>query len=219
MKYFQDFIEAGDSVIEVGGHIGYISIYLAQLAGAAGKVFVLEPGKNNLPYLRRNIGEFTNINIIETGAADFDGELTLYMEDLTGQNNSFVKNYEVLESNIQRANVDPKIMEARVPVMKIDTLVKDHSLGPAFIKIDVEGFELQVLKGSRAALYTSKPGLMVEVTRHAPEVFSLLREQGYECYNELRTKIRDPAEILGRNIFCIHPDAHRDRAKRLGVEC
>lgn len=217
MKYFAEFIDAGDSVIEVGGHIGYISVYLAKLAGTSGKIYVLEPGENNLPYLKRNTRVFPNVTIIEMGAADIDGELMFYVEELTGQNNSFVKNYDVLQSNVRNANVKPKIIETRVPVIRVDTVVESYSLKPTFIKIDVEGFELQVLKGTKVTLSASKPGLMVEVTQHAQEVFALLKDYGYLCYDQLRKMITDPVGMRG-NVFCLHPEVHQGRMERLRLE-
>jgi len=49
MRIFPQLIRSGDLVIEIGGHIGYISTYFAGLAGPDGKVVVFEPGPNNLP--------------------------------------------------------------------------------------------------------------------------------------------------------------------------
>src|SRR5690349_12289207 len=53
MRLFSQLLKPGDSVIEVGGHIGYISLYFKALV-EHGDVFVFEPGANNLPYIRQN---------------------------------------------------------------------------------------------------------------------------------------------------------------------
>ena len=57
MDNFKKLISEGDTVFELGAHIGYISVYFSQLAGTSGKVFVFEPGVNNLPYVRENIAK------------------------------------------------------------------------------------------------------------------------------------------------------------------
>jgi FkbM family methyltransferase len=218
MRFFAEFIEAGDTVVEVGGHIGYISTYLSKLVGPEGALYVLEPGENNLPYLKRNTRSCPNVTIVEKGAADKDGELAFYLENLTGQNNSFVKDYPVLWANAQSAEFKPDIVEKSVSVVTIDGFIEARSLKPSFIKIDVEGFELQVLRGMSATLSAIKPGLMVEVTQNPGEVFDLLGEKGYLCFDRARDIVRDAAGMRD-NIFCVHPEAQGDRIRKLGWKC
>lgn len=218
MGFFKEFIEAGDTVIEIGGHIGYITMYLSALVGIKAKLYVLEPGANNLPYLRRNTRSCPNVMIIEKGAAEADGELAFYMEDLTGQNNSFVRDYRVLRENARSAELKPKVVETRVPVVAIDSLIKSDSLRPSFVKVDVEGFEYEVLKGMSATLSEIKPGLMIEVTQNPREVLALLAGKGYLCFDRAGDIVKD-AEGMRDNIFCVHPKVHEDRMRRLGFKC
>jgi len=53
MQLFAKLIRPNDTVAEVGGHIGFISMFFAKLVGDNGRVVVFEPGSNNLPYLRQ----------------------------------------------------------------------------------------------------------------------------------------------------------------------
>src|SRR5262249_24259088 len=55
MALFAQLVRPEDTVIEVGGHIGYLSLYFAQLVGQRGQLIVFEPGANNLPYARANL--------------------------------------------------------------------------------------------------------------------------------------------------------------------
>lgn len=215
MRFFAGFIRSGDTVVEIGGHIGYVSVYLSKLVEAEGRVYVLEPGDNNLPYLRWNTGKCPNVTIIEKGAADRDGLMTLYMENLTGQNNSFVRDYGVLRTNARSADIRPDIVEKSVPVVSVDGLVRSLSLRPSLIKIDVEGFESQVLHGMSATLAGIKPALMIEVTRDAANVFETLRAHGYVCFDRNGVIIED-VERLQDNIFALPPGVHRDRLEGLG---
>jgi hypothetical protein len=48
-------ITPGETVIEVGAHIGFLSILFAQPVGSTGRLVVFEPGENNLSYLRENL--------------------------------------------------------------------------------------------------------------------------------------------------------------------
>src|SRR5262249_12209411 len=54
MEVFSELLKSRDFVVEIGAHIGYVSLYLAHLIGREGRLVVFEPGPNNLPYLRRN---------------------------------------------------------------------------------------------------------------------------------------------------------------------
>jgi FkbM family methyltransferase len=218
MQYFAEFIAAGDTVLEIGGHIGYATVFLSTLVGSSGRIIVLEPGDNNLPYLKRNTHGFSNVTIIEKGAADIDGDLTFYTENLTGQNNSFLRDYQVLRGNAQSANCKPNIVEMRVPVVTIDGLITSDRLRPSFVKIDVEGFELQVLLGMQKTLSAIKPGLMVEVTQNPDKVFALLSERGYLCFDRARHIVTDAAGMQD-NIFCVHPEVHEERMSKLGLRC
>lgn len=216
MRFFEDFIRKGDTVLEIGGHIGYVSVYLADLVGPDGTLVVLEPGRNNLPYLKHNTSGYPNVSVIEEGAADIDGELTLYVENLTGQNDSFVRDYQVFRGNARNAGRKAAVAETRVPVVTVDRLVEERSLKPSLIKIDVEGFEEKVLRGMGATLAAVRPGLMVEVTQNPVGVLALLEEYNYLCYDRQRKLIRNPAEAHD-NIFCLHPDVHKDRMGAFGL--
>lgn len=217
MRFFAACVEPGDTVVEVGGHIGYVSVYLAGLVGPEGRLWVLEPGENNLPYLERNTRSLPNVTVVAKGAADIDGELTLYTEDLTGQNNSFVKDYDVLEGNARSANRRPRVAERRVPVATLDALVRENGLKPSLVKIDVEGFERRVLEGMPAVLSGDKPALMVEVTREPEAVLALLAGHGYRCYDRSGVPIKEAADMRD-NVFGLHPDVHGEKIGKLGFE-
>ena len=215
MRFFAGCLRGGDTVVEIGGHIGYVSVYLSKLVGPEGRVYVLEPGENNLPYLRRNTAICPNVTVIEKGAADRDGRMPLYMENLTGQNNSFVRDYEVLQGNARSADVRPEIVEKSVPVVTVDGLVRSLSLQPSLVKIDVEGFESQVLRGMSMTLAEIKPALMIEVTRNPEDVFEMLKNHGYACFDRAG-EIIEAAAKLQDNIFGVHPAEHGERLNRLG---
>jgi FkbM family methyltransferase len=84
-RIFKKLINTGDTIVEVGGHIGYVSLYFSRLVGPKGKVIIFEPGSNNLPYIKQNIrqnGDSTrNIQLIEAAVGKNKGEAIFY-EDL-----------------------------------------------------------------------------------------------------------------------------------------
>jgi FkbM family methyltransferase len=215
MMLFRRLLCPGDSVVEVGGHIGYISLYFKWLV-KSGRVYVFEPGANNLPYIRRNVLA-RDIHLIEKAAGDRNGHEAFFMESLTGQNNSFIRNFDGLKSTASNAFVgNPTLTEVTVEMVRLDDFVNVQAIMPKLIKIDVEGFELSVLKGMTETIRRYLPKIMVEVQANEEGVFNLLRTAGYTLFNPVLASCSRPKDFCG-NIFALHSEAHRDVLDDLGV--
>ena len=201
MAAFAQLVRPGDRVLEAGGHIGYVTLYLAQLAGPAGAVAVFEPGSNNLPYLRANVTGRPNVTVHPAALGREPGELELHLEDLTGQNNSLIPDFHVLRAN-QRNAVRATVRTQRVPVTTIDEHVAGTGAAPDFIKLDIEGFEREALLGAAGTLERHHPRIMVEVQTHHREITGMLHGLGYRLY---RANGDPTAEITRdrENIFAL----------------
>jgi FkbM family methyltransferase len=203
MEAFARLVKPGDCVLEAGGHIGYISLYFAQLAGASGSVHVFEPGSNNLPYLWANAAGKPTISVIPKGLGHQAGVLPLHLEDLTGQNNSLVPDFAGLASN-ERYAVKAHVVEQLVEIVPIDSYVAQAGLVPDFIKVDVEGYEWEVLAGASETLARHRPAMMVEVQSRGPEIARMLHDLGYRLHLPDGREIDEiPLEVV--NVFCIPP--------------
>jgi FkbM family methyltransferase len=211
MSSFERLIRKGDTVIEVGGHIGYISLFFAKLAGEAGSVFVFEPGANNLPYTARNLRNAPNVELIGKAVSSTAGQMPFYLEDMSGQNNSLVKDFWVFDDVAKSAFLEGQYREELVDVVTLDQFVAERDLAPAFIKIDVEGAEFGVLEGAINAIRSYKPTLMLEVNVKHAAIYEFARENGYEIYNDKLQPFQELPESGMPNIFCIHRDSDRLR--------
>jgi FkbM family methyltransferase len=212
MLLFPEFVRKGDFVVEIGGHIGYISLYFAHLVGNEGQVTVFEPGPNNLFYLLKNTNSNSRISLVEKAVTDHTGMTKFYVEDLTGQNNSLLSNYGVLERNKHAAGVSSLEVEVvEVPCTTLDDfLLRTQLPDPAFVKIDVEGAELNVLNGMKDTLKNKDIALMVEVTENPDEVFSLLIDAGFQLFTANKICVDDSTEMTG-NVFCVKGNDDRIR--------
>jgi FkbM family methyltransferase len=212
MSLFAKIIANGDFVVEVGGHIGYMSLYFADLVGSQGRVVVFEPGPNNLPYIRANVQHHPNVRVIQEAVTDFTGSVTLYTEELSGQNNSLLEQYSVFEANLRATNVGQIKRDAiAVPCTTLDAFL--DSVGPdvpSFIKIDVEGSELSVLRGMKGRLEAANVALMIEVTEQHRAVYELLRDAGFRMFTDRKEAVETAAEV-GGNMFCLKPGDKRMR--------
>jgi FkbM family methyltransferase len=207
MTLFGKFIAPGDSVVEVGGHIGYISTYFSHLVGPTGQVLVFEPGQNNLDYTRANVRDCKNIKLVEKGVGRESGVMAFYEDALTGQNNSFVKDFDGLKENQKYAIAVAAVEERKVDIVTLDSFLNEFK--PDFIKIDVEGFELAVLEGARETLKL-KPIVMVEVQADRKEIFEFMTSLGYVLFNESGEKCLRSSD-LNANIFCLDSFKHLDK--------
>lgn len=221
MQLFSQLIRQGDEVAEVGGHIGFISTYFAALVGSNGKVFVFEPGSNNLPYIKKNIsphyaGVYADqIELIEAAVSDTDGVAVLHEDSLTGQNNSLVEDFAGLEGN--RLN---SYVETSVSMRKVETKTLDRyfnlTRGVDFIKIDIEGHEWSAVQGGVELISQYQPKMMIEIQAARHELFSFLSESGYVLFSDRLIVKNSPSELNG-NIFCLHRVKHSDLIRELGL--
>lgn len=183
MQFFSRQVHQGDTVIEVGGHVGFIAQYFSTLVGPKGSVIVFEPGSNNRRYIEENVRHLPNITLEFAAVSSKNGKATLFEDNVTGQNNSLLSDYKnadwVAASHGDRVVRTPY----EVDLVTLDSYVSEHGLVPDFLKIDVEGCELDVLLGARTILRRVH-SLMVEVTEQHKEVASLLHEAGFNLFDE-----------------------------------
>ena len=214
----ENIVRPGDTCFDVGANIGYISLILAKIASASGRVFAFEPDSNNLAYLRQNVRKKTNVSIIEAGVGAEAGTLELYTEDLTGQNSSFIKDFDQLSVNAASAGVCARVRPVSVPVISLDDFVHERKLSPRFIKIDVEGFELEVLHGASVLMRDRSPVLVVEVherQENQQSVFDYLVGAGYRIFDVSTLLTLCKPQQLRANVLCLRPDLHAEILERL----
>lgn len=210
IKAFKSLIKPHSFVLEIGGHIGYFTTFFAQIVEGAGKVDVFEPGKDNLKYLNSNLRLLPvelqkMITVVNKGAGDTDGELDFYIDPITGQNNSFVKNFEVFYSNRENsAENKAEPIKEKVWVTRLDTWFQDKKTLPDFVKIDVEGFEWNVIQGFVKSIEQKHPDLMIEIHSDSENLIRFFKERGYTIYNDKMDEIKNHADYLRKktdNIF------------------
>lgn len=215
MNLFKELINPADVVIEVGGHIGFIAVYFATLA-KKGRVIVFEPGSNNLPYLRSNTKNYPNLQIVESAVGDVSGEIEFYLEDITGQNNSVLANYSTFKANAKSAFSTYSYTKCVVPMVALNKFCGQNGVVPQFIKIDVEGFENNVLLGMSELLEKIQPICMVEVTEQREQIFNCLVAAGYRLFTPKRKEIKSQIPPFC-NVFALHQDKHAATISRVFI--
>lgn len=139
-----------DLVLDVGANIGEYAQMLRDL-GYAGKIVSFEPLSSAYAKLQLASGRDSQWEIASRAAVGSnDGEITINIA-----NNSYSSSaLEMLDSHVKASPDSYYIGSEVVPLRKLDTIARDyvaHS-NAAFLKIDVQGLEMQVLEGSRQIL-------------------------------------------------------------------
>jgi FkbM family methyltransferase len=209
MKLFSLLVKPGAHVVEVGGHIGFITVFFMKLVGNNGSVTVFEPGANNLPYIRRNIGAAKALGakamLIEKAVGDQSGEVTFFEDSLTGQNNSVLENFKGFEDNAKLAFTAAKTVPRTVQITTLDSTFKGILID--FVKIDVEGFEKSVMLGAQETIDRCKPILMVEVQANELFIFNFFSDRDWRMFSDKGVSLSSPDELRG-NVFVLHRVAH-----------
>lgn len=213
MNIFKEIIDPTDTILDIGGHIGYLTLYFNSLISSRGRIFVFEPGLDNLYYLKKNLIQH-NIQLIEKAISDKNGTINFFVESMTGQNNSIYENYPVFKVNKEYSSSKEQYNKVKVQSITVDSAIDEYGISPDFIKIDIEGAELLALKGMLKCLAKFTPKMLIEVTLNKNDVFALLIKEGYIMISPQGKVIKSPNGI-GGNIFCLHEQKHKDYIKKI----
>lgn len=138
-------IRPGDTVWDVGANVGHYAVQFAGLAGPAGRVVAFEPSPSSLPQLRAAVQGHATVTIREMALSNHSGEAQFYVSTQGASANE----------GLSAAGSDTGMVAHGIRVERGEDVAR--AFPPHVIKIDVEGFELEVIEGLGAAL--ASPGL------------------------------------------------------------
>lgn len=198
------YINKGDIIFDIGGNIGQTAMMMAKQAGQDGYVYSFEPFPatyNNFEYNLELNPSIKNISPVKIAFGSVPGSLQMYADCETNSGAN-----RMLPGSLQAENTET------VPVTSIDKFMGENAISRLdFIKIDVEGFEMEVLKGAYATLKKYKPRLFVELDdanlknqgSSAAGVCSYLAELGYTIFIEgTQKKFYPEFYTTPVNIYC-----------------
>ena len=175
-------IRPGDIVWDVGANVGLYTRIFAGIVGSAGKVFAFEPSPENHARLAANVAKIPGVILLAFGLGAKEERVPLK------------QGADSLGATSQVWGAAPSAdLRDSVAIRVADTLVREGiSEAPHFVKIDVEGFELEVLTGMREILRMPRLrglgvevhfGLLAERGMHdAPQqIEALLKRAGFAC--------------------------------------
>lgn len=199
-------LKAGSNALDIGCNIGLQSLRMSAIVGPKGKVLAFEP----LTYLRekskRNfrLNLANNITLLPIALSDIESTLTLTIDEHVFNQGTF--SLSQLSSGTSEEIVEVRVADSIEEIKKLTSL--------DLIKIDVEGFELNVLKGLKETLTRLRPRIIFEYdvnywarnNQDINECFTFLKNLNYTFYQISFLGcilITNPEEISDGNLFCI----------------
>lgn len=144
-QFYSQFIQSGDLCFDVGAHVGNRSRLWANMGA---DVVAVEPQPHLMRFLKRVYGRHDKITLIEAGLGTEPGEMTLRISQKTPTVATFSEAWLADVQQVESFAWVEWDASVQVPITTLDALIREHGM-PAFCKIDVEGFEFEVLKGLR----------------------------------------------------------------------
>lgn len=174
---FRAAVTPGATALDVGANVGAYSLLLGQWVGASGSVFAFEPAPDVFQGLTRHIalnGLERIVTPVPAAIGDRVAVAALVVAGTHGESRLALKG-------------DDASVTIDVAVTTIDAFCAERGLTPDFIKVDVEGFELSVLRGARETIRRAGKRLALFVEMH-PSVWPMLGTSREELLEELRAQ-------------------------------
>ncbi len=174
--HLPQLVRAGDTCIDIGANLGYYAHALSKLAGAAGKVYAVEPVPPILNVLRRNLHGCDNVEILPY-ALGTEQKLITMANDSARQAGYFGTGQNFVNESTQHADCEfsAEMRRGSELFATLDRL--------DFIKCDIEGYEVVVMNELRPLIERFQPTVLIETGgENRPQIIALFTELGYRGY-------------------------------------
>jgi FkbM family methyltransferase len=185
-----NLLAKGASVADVGGNIGYYTMWLCTVAVTQGRVYSFEPSVDAVKFLRDNLklNRITNADIVESACGDRVGTADFFLSS---------------DHHSSSLHAQANARRMTVPITTLDAFFAPETArrAPSFIKFDIEGGGTYALSGCRRIFGESRPFILIE--SHTPDedkaISNVLRDFGYLGY-----RLNDKRWV--ENPHATHPD-------------
>ncbi|MCR4328814.1 MAG: FkbM family methyltransferase [Patescibacteria group bacterium] len=179
---FKLLVRPGQTVMDIGASFGWWSVVFARLVGSAGKLYCFEPEPQSYSELQKNMGlnfhDRTRFNLEQIALSDKLGSEPFLVQKSLGP--AFAR---LITASEREHTSQGEVRD--VEVITLDSYVQKNAISKVdFIKCDVEGKTIEVLRGATQLLKREDaPLLWSEVnSTDSREIFSFLKNFGYQPY-------------------------------------
>ena len=178
-RFFQDYLQKNDCVVDVGSSIGTVTLTSASIVGLNGKIYSIEPNPRIFEYLKGNIklNNFNNIQTFNIALGNKDG--TICFSDQRSDDTNSVNDLDI---------------GIKVQIKTLDSLsISDESI--SLLKIDAIGYEKFVLLGGLKLLEKTKCVHVPIIERHLQQygcgfqdILDILVKNNFELFEFVNQK-------------------------------
>jgi FkbM family methyltransferase len=218
-EFVKNEVKKNDIVIDIGANIGYYSLILAKIVGDKGKVFAFEPAPDNYSLLKKNIeiNNYKNVVLENLAISDKNGSIELYLsQESMGWHRIYPSKY-CGENHV------------KVKMVTLDDYFKENTLRDkiSFVKMDVEGAELGILRGMTSILENNKKlTLLLEFVPHyirefgsdPKELLNILKKQSFEI-SVIEEKSNEVKPVDNLDFLLEQCDRNDDLPQRINLIC
>jgi FkbM family methyltransferase len=189
-ELFKNIIRPGMLIADIGANAGYFTLLFARLTGDSGKVYAFEPDPEAYTRLIKDIqiNNFKNIKALPVAISDKTGSLTFYLNKISG-----LSSFHHKEKNSQILLVD---------TITLDDWCSSEQISLDIIKMDIEGHELNALKGMKYILENEanvqliielNPSCLIEAGSSTDALWQEIKAYGFhiKVINEFTHRIYD----------------------------
>ena len=192
-RYLQQILQPKWRVVDIGANIGYYALMEARQVKV---VYAIEPGRANCENLIANafLNPYRNIKCHHLAIGDHNGSVGFHLSKACNWNRIAVGNDST---------------DTEVSMTTLDDFVRDMVKGKRvdFVRMDVEGYEMAILRGADRVLRTNRPAMFIEVHRDLLEDYGssqlefmeLLADYNYgiiKCFISARQGPEGPIKML-----------------------
>lgn len=219
---FEQMVQMGDSVFDIGANFGWYTTLFARLVGGAGEVRAFEPHPRNFVELSyqcalNRCADNVHLHPLALGDEE-EGTVKIYMFDALSSGHASLS---------PQGRADADVSQCRMTTL--DRFVQDEAVSRIdVIKVDVEGYELRMLRHAGQTLSRFQPMLVLECNTDAArelgyssnEMLNLVRSYGpYEFFRARDGRVYrvDPDGPItnGWNVFCVARGDQKARIEKL----
>lgn len=159
VQLFRALIGSDDVVADIGANIGLTSLLFSSLAQ---KVFAFEPSPSTYRILTGNLAKagVTNVEAINLGLGQKTESLTI----------TFARNNRSGGYVSDKIRPETGHVTEEIQIDTLDSYFSDNEIAPSFLKVDVEGFEQNVIRGGRVFLKKNKPTVVMEMNHFCLDI-------------------------------------------------
>lgn len=202
-RIFQSELREGMVVVDIGANIGYYLLMEALRVGSGGRVYGIEPAPRNFALLEKNVALNAHpapVELVQLAIADKSGTAPLYMSAHWNRNS--LHNMQ----GIQRSHMVGKV---EVAVSTLDEFMQGKRL-PDMVRMDVEGFEIQILRGMKSILSGDHPmklyievhpTLIAEAGESVEGMLTDLASYGFSISYLVRDELDVSPQALARGLY------------------